>query len=306
MSARGTPRPLEALELACLQNRSMTFDRLDLRSPQRSEFLQASVRELLRYSPDWILIGVRHSFNNHKPRASPEGASFVQPVADPPPHFVTLQNEVREQSANTLSRLQRIEDYLAHQLPVLHAVLSPQAMLAECINLVAKGNEPLARFNDDLFVNFLKTISPGCVRTAIIRRAEEIRAKITPQTEYGHYVSLMADGARDAWRIWFGLCLSTAQYLPFWRVMSEPDQRAITIATRLADIVRELRVKGFIVMTIVTDNAANEQCALRPEWLHAVQQQTNVPLFRTPCLSHTINLAIHDFLEKGFPEEIDV
>jgi hypothetical protein len=56
---------------------------------------------------------------------------------------------------------------------------------------------------------------------------------------------------------------------------------------------------------LVTDNAANEQCALRPEWSLSVQQQTKAPLFRTPCLSHTVNLAIQDFIDHICPPEID-
>jgi hypothetical protein len=234
----------------------------------------------------------------------------------PPDYAAELRTIEQQQSDNhreVISRLERIERQLPQHRPVQSVELTPEAILEECVTLVAKGNEPLSRFNDRYFLAFLNRLCPGGefpispqIRSAILRRADEIRAAITPETEGGAYVSLMSDGARDAGRIWFGICLSTARNLHFWRVVSEPNQKAVTIASSLSTTVMELRKKGFVVMSVVTDNASNEKCALRPDWSLAVQNQTGAPLFRTPCLSHTVNLGIQTFLGNYFPPQVDV
>jgi hypothetical protein len=57
-----------------------------------------------------------------------------------------------------------------------------------------------------------------------------------------------------------------------------------------------VREKGFIVCSIVTDNARNEIAAVR-----SLSNDLRIPLFRVPCSCRTASLAVKDFLEEVFP-----
>jgi hypothetical protein len=47
---------------------------------------------------------------------------------------------------------------------------------------------------------------------------------------------------------------------------------------------------------IITDNASNECATLNVDLARSVQHLTGIHFSRTPCLSHTANLTIWDFL----------
>jgi hypothetical protein len=97
-------------------------------------------------------------------------------------------------------------------------------------------------------------------------------------------------------RRWLGISLATAQRFCFWRSISVKDQKANTLASHLSTVINELKTRGFITCAIVTDNAYNEQAAVRE-----VGDIMGLPVFRIACLSHTTNLAVKDFLTDAFP-----
>jgi hypothetical protein len=110
------------------------------------------------------------------------------------------------------------------------------------------------------------------------------------------FVSLMADGVREAGRAWLGICLDTANQLHFWRLVQEVDQKASMTANTVSGTVVDRRMPRLIVRSIVTGNASNECAALNPELGTSVQRLTGINVFRTACLSRTGNLAVGDFL----------
>jgi voltage-gated potassium channel Kch len=67
----------------------------------------------------------------------------------------------------------------------------------------------------------------------------------------------------------------------------DPDQKAITIARQLAETIEQLRTKGFVIPTVLTNNAFNEQAALNPRHASSVQRVAGTLLFQIPCLSQS-------------------
>jgi hypothetical protein len=175
-------------------------------------------------------------------------------------------------------------------------------------DLVATANLPMRFVEGDPFRNFVGRVSggnPPSVREAraeIILKANAIRAQITPTTELGPYLSLLIDGASAADRVWLGVCLATFKGISFFRIVRMADQRALTIAQMLLPIIRDLEARGFVIVSVVTDNAANEIAGIREIGHIHYPCQSPVHIFRIPCLSHTANLAVQDFLQKFFPD----
>jgi hypothetical protein len=71
-----------------------------------------------------------------------------------------------------------------------------------------------------------------------------------------------------------------------------PNEQSETISDALLQVAHDLPGKGFIIPAVVTDNATNEKAAVR-----ALARKSEIPLFRVACLSHTVNLAVHDVLD---------
>jgi hypothetical protein len=135
-------------------------------------------------------------------------------------------------------------------------------------------------------------------REARLRRALALRQSVTVAALFSPFVSLIADGVRKAGHLRLGTCLATVETLYFWRLVDETDQKSATIEDALAETIRDVQNRGFTVCSIVTDNASNECAALDPAIETSVQRRTGVIVIRTPCLSHTANLAVADFLKS--------
>jgi hypothetical protein len=74
------------------------------------------------------------------------------------------------------------------------------------------------------------------------------------------------------------------------------DQKASTIANTVTDTVLDLRMRRLIMCSIATNNASNGCAGLNTEVATSVQGVTAINVCRTPCLSHTGNLAVWDIL----------
>jgi hypothetical protein len=139
------------------------------------------------------------------------------------------------------------------------------------------------------------------VRQAIFNKTEAIRSSISPSSERGKYVNLMADGLRAGGRLWQGVCLATVRHFLFWGIIQMPSQTSADIAEALAIAVRELVARGFTCRGVVTDNAASEKMALNAKATASLQRLTGRCLIRVPCFNHTLNLRIRDIMHKCTP-----
>jgi hypothetical protein len=100
-------------------------------------------------------------------------------------------------------------------------------------------------------------------RAEILRQAEQIRERLTPESQGGRFCMLMIDGVTAAERGWVGVCLATVKGISFLRILTVERQTAVEIATGLLEVVDNLHAKGFQVVAVVTDNASNEIAAIR-------------------------------------------
>jgi hypothetical protein len=101
-------------------------------------------------------------------------------------------------------------------------------------------------------------LNPHQLNAAIPRRALALHESVTTTDSSSHSVSLMADGVRKAGCLWPGICLATVENLYFWRLVNDTHQKNTTIRDMLAETIRDLKIRGFTVCLIITDNASNE------------------------------------------------
>jgi hypothetical protein len=101
-----------------------------------------------------------------------------------------------------------------------------------------------------------------------------MRDAITPETEGGKDLSLLADCVSGGNRLWFGLCLATDRRFLVWRTVQIADEKAATLAAALAREIEPLRSRGFVVCGVVTDNASNQKRALDPRAADSLQRTT--------------------------------
>jgi hypothetical protein len=184
--------------------------------------------------------------------------------------------------------------------------LTPDEVRVQTVALVAGTNSPVSFAGHPAFRRFTRVLNadaelptPPEVRREILDQADQFRASFTPDMAGSPYVSLMIDGSSITGRKWLGVCIAGARGLYFWRVFRLIDSKGRTIARALADVVGELTRKQFLVCAIVTDNAANEILAVR-ELARVIDR----PIVRVPCVSHTVNLAVHDFFAAAFGDGV--
>jgi hypothetical protein len=291
-------------ELAVLQPVLLLYHNLPKRSKKRQELIAATLATLP--DPDlWTSRTIRTWLYNHEPRAPPPVPNVAEWVDGR--GIAGMLGEIQKLVRLSLEEIRAMK---ATQQAHPSTVLSPQETLNEFVVLFATKNLPLYYLNDWVFRDFVHHLNPliqipndAELRRGILRRAVEIRSQVTCESEGSPFCALMADGVTRAGRIWIAAVLATAKRFHFWRLAPVQNQRAGTIADVIADIVRKLAADHHLsVVSVVTDNASNEKSALDRFQAHSVQAKTGVLLFRTPCISHTVNLAIQDCLKQCFPD----
>jgi hypothetical protein len=152
---------------------------------------------------------------------------------------------------------------------------------------------------DPKLKEFIQSIAPNVqlpsaaeLRNRIVDLAKDYGDHITVDYYNVPFLSLMIDGITVKERTWLGVCVGTKGKYRFLRLLEMDNQQSETIADVLVPVVEKLRGMGFIIPAIVTDNATNEKKAVQ-----LLAKKAGIPLFRVACLSHTMNLAIHDVLK---------
>jgi hypothetical protein len=188
----------------------------------------------------------------------------------------------------------------------LDRLIGPREVTARTAALVVGTNSPVNFVDRPAFRDFARGLNPQIelpsasgVREEILAQADRFREGFTPVAAGGRYVCLMVDGSSMAKRKWLAVSVAGGEAFYFWRLLELADNTSEAITAALATVVRELHLKRFVVCAAVTDNASNEILAVKN-----LPGVTGYPLVRVPCMSHTLNLAVHDFFTDVFGKNV--
>jgi hypothetical protein len=175
------------------------------------------------------------------------------------------------------------------------------------VDFIGGTNVPISLVENPRFRSFIqqtarngKVPSRHTIRKEILQAAKQFRESRTPTVEGSQYASLMIDGAFTAQRNWMGISLRTRRHCYAWTVVQVPNQTALTTADVLTDTILALREQGFRICAIANDNASAEIKAVQRLLDGETTKQQAFTLMRVPCLSHTVNLAVGDFLTRQY------
>lgn len=130
------------------------------------------------------------------------------------------------------------------------------------------------------------------LKELMISFANEI--KTTQLRQLAHKsVSLMVDGCKRWGKNYLGVIIFTHSRLYLHSVLSPPNEQSITLAQQIAGVVNNLKINKIAVLSVNTDNAANNKNALNADD-DSAQALSNSHFIRQPCAAHTLNLVIED------------
>jgi hypothetical protein len=292
-------------ELAILVPAISRFFASGFRSRERIFVIQEAIQSLSPLASHWTSRTVRHWFTNNQTKyisppmvEKPADFPVMRPV---PPQFAMLTSRV-----NILE--QQVKAIVARPDPAEGRDRSRGYLADRLALFIGQSTVPISIIESQAFRSLISDLSSdsslpcrATVRSRLIQLANTFRSSLTPETEQSRFVSLMVDGVRAGGQNWLGLCLATAKCFYFWRVIAIENQQAVTIAGKLSQVILQLRDSGFTVCAIVTDNASNEVKGVQLLTSGMFTEGQPIALFRIPCLSHTANLAIQDFIKACFP-----
>lgn len=114
----------------------------------------------------------------------------------------------------------------------------------------------------------------------------------------GEAVSILMDAARKCCTEFEGIILYTRKSLNFFSLTAIKDEKSLTLAALISEVVKYLENNEIHVVSVCSDNASNNKKALNAQEGSA-QSLSGVFFIRQGCGAHSINLAIKDVFDSN-------
>lgn len=171
------------------------------------------------------------------------------------------------------------------------------------LRFIASSNIPFHAIDNSFFRSLLQIfddtfVLPGKdkIRSEMITFSDQIHDRILIDLR-GQAVSLMADSCKRWGKNYEGIVVYTNERLYLYSILSAQDLKASTLSTLISDVVKECKDNNINVISVNTDNAANNKKALNGK-SGSAQVKSNSHFIREPCSAHTCDLAIKDMFSK--------
>jgi hypothetical protein len=209
--------------------------------------------------------------------------------------------------------IREMQDSLQRQMTEIKECLRPakpnpnfQTAVDLLIRWLAARSISFRAIESPIFVDFCKALNPYFSipnhknLKRLISRMANIQFRLPPRS-IRTFCSLMIDGATKFNHRLLAVIMFLQGRVHFLDLFELSDQKSETIALKISPLIEKLSEDNLIVTAVCTDNARNEKAVLDPRHDYSLQQMTGLPILRIPCMAHTMNLAMQDFLNGPSP-----
>lgn len=171
------------------------------------------------------------------------------------------------------------------------------------LRFIASSDIPFHAIDNDFFRSLLQILDitfilPGKdkIKDEMISLSDQIYNRMLIDLK-NQTVSLMADSCKRWGKKYEGIVIYTNERLYLYSILYAENSKASTLSTLIAEVVQKCSENNIHIISVNTDNAAENKKALDGEE-NSAQEKSNSHFIREPCSAHTCDLAIKDMFSK--------